>query len=113
MGLHASALHNPHNTETTYDGRVYPSPAIQDRTAEAVAWLCTSPSVMGELVLTDDELTAMSAALKGSDAVEFTRLYQAAMDRHVQDELDDYKDRCGIRNESDYEAATALVRIHS
>lgn len=105
------AFFNPAHTEVTCDGRVYPSPALQDRTAEAVEWLTTSPSLMSELVLTDPELAAMSSAMKSDDAIEFLRLYRAAMDRHVEDELDELKDRSGIK--SDFEAATELRSIHS
>lgn len=105
------SLHNPHNTEMDFTGRVFLSPQMQDRTDEAVEWLKTSPSLMGELVLNDEELVSLSAAMKSSNGGEFLRVYRLAMDRHVAEALDSMKDRSGT--DSDYEAALSLRRVHS
>lgn len=106
-----NALLNPKYVDYDGAGRRVAHPAMLDRTVDAVSALVVNPLVIAELCINDEEAAAIGAALGKDDADALMRVYRAAMDRHVQDLIEDWQDRSG--NTSDYDAAIALSRIYS
>lgn len=101
---------NPAWIDHDGSGRPLMSDYALDRTAEAVAALTFNAKVVGDLCPNDEESAAIAAALAKEDSTALLSVYRAAMDRHVQELIDDWQDRSG--NDSDYEAAMALGRTY-
>jgi len=54
-----------------------------DRDAELREQLAHSPSLLGEVALTDDEAEKAARLLRNGDAVGFLALFRTAVDRHI------------------------------
>jgi len=96
-------------------GRPVMDPVILDRTVDAVSALASNAKVIGELVMNDEECAGVGRALAAGDAGALMRVYRAAMDRHVQELLDDQNHKRWERGlgESDLEAAWALQAVYA
>jgi len=109
------ALQNSAYTHHDGAGRPMMDPVIFDRTVEAVAALTSNATVISELVMNDEECAGVGRALAAGDAAALMRVYRAAMDRHVQELLDQQNHKRWERGlgESDLEAALALQAVYA
>lgn len=103
------ALHNP--AWIDHDGAGMPllDATILDRTTDAIELLARTPSILGEVSLTDPEAAEMAKALKSEDDRTISLIFRAAAARHTRDMLDGVKDVVG----SEYEAAMSLLRTYA
>lgn len=82
---------------------------ILDRTTDAIELLARTPSILGEVSLSDAEAAEMAKALQAQDDRNVSLIFRAAAARHTREMVDGVKDVVG----SEYEAVMSLLRTYA
>lgn len=101
--------HNPELTDWDGAGMPLTHSTIIDRTTDAIELLARTPSILGEVSLSDAEAAEMAKALQAQDDRNVSLIFRAAAARHTREMVDGVKDVVG----SEYEAVMSLLRTYA